>query len=251
MDVPDICKTWREKMESENNQDKRILENLRRDNCIKSEISDEFFKRVRGKGNACSAEDAKNAAIDTVKADPDRFVCQGGEIPSNSFNTLFRLEDVKKLGKHLPDEHLRNFGIRDRKTINPKDLPDDELEIIAHMYKGALDLGNRLDIVWVADSEKSEQIGLRELVDRLGLTNLEEEERCLRIVYKRDKAKKNLHLPRSFDGIDNGQFKVVEDCKADAGKTLPLNLPTEQGLPEAVHRACRVEPEVFEVGSIE
>lgn len=251
MDVPDICKTWLEKMKSGNNQDKRILENLRKDNCIKTEISDEFFNRLSAKGNPCSPEDAKNAAIDIVKADPGRFVCQGGKIPSNSFNTLFRLEDVKKLGKHLPDEHLRNFGIRDRKTLNSKELPDDELSIIVHMYKGTLDLGNRLDIVWVADSKKSGRIGLKELVDRLGLANLEEEDRCLKIVYKREKAKKNLQLPRSFDGIDNGQFEVVEDCNADAGKTLPLNLPREQGLPEAVHRGCKVEPEIFEVEPIE
>ena len=251
MDVPDICKPWREKMESGNNQDKRILENLRRDNCIKSEIIDEFFKRLAAKGNPCSTEDAENTAIDIVKTDPDRFLCQGERIPSNSFNTLFRLEDVKKLGKHLSDEHLRNFGIRDRKTLNSKGLPDDELSIIVHMYKGTLDLGNRLDIVWVADNEKSEQIGLKELVDRLGLANLEAEVRCLKIVYKRDKAKKNLHLPRSFDGIDNGQFEVVEDCNADAGKTLPLNLPREQGLPEAVHRGSKVETEIFEVVPIE
>ncbi len=252
MDVPDICKPWREKMESENNQDKRILENLRKDNCIKSEISNEFFKRLVAKGNPCSPEDAKNTAIDIVKADPDRFVCQGGKIPSNSFNTLFRLEDVKKLGKLLPDEHLRNFGIRDRKTLNSKELPDDELSIIVHMYKGTLDLGSRdrLDIVWVADSEKSDQIGLRELVDRLGLAHLEKEKRCLKIVYKRDKAEKNLHLPRSFDGIADGQFEVVEDCNAETGKTLPLKLPPEQGLPEAVHRGCRVEQEIFEVEPI-
>jgi len=120
-----------------------------------------------------------------------------------------------------------------------------------HAYKGTLDLGNRLDIVWVADNEKSEQIGLKELVDRLGLKGLEKESRCIRIVYRRDKAKKDLHLPRSFDGIDNGQFEVVEKCEAVAGKTLPLNLPREQGLPEAVHRGCTVEPEIFEVESIE
>jgi len=251
MDVPDICKSWLEKMKSGNNQNQRILENLRRDNCIKPEISDEFFKCLAAKGNPCNPEDAKNAATDIVKVDPDRFVCQGGKIPSNSFEKLFRLEDVKKLGKHLPDEHLRKFGIRDRKALNSKELPDDELNIIVHMYKGTLDLGNRLDIVWVADSENSEQIGLRELVDRLGLANLEEEERCLKIGYRRDKVKKNLHLPRSFDGIDQGRFEVVEDCKADAGKTRPLKLPREQGLPEAVHRGCKVEPEIFEVEPIE
>ncbi len=250
MNPPETCKVWVEKMEA-NEDCSKILDNLRKDNCIKSKISDDFFKRLAAKGNPRGPEDAKNAAIDIVKADPDRFVCHGGKIRSKSFNTLFRLEDVKKLGKHLPDEYLRNFGIRDRKTLNFNELPDDELSIIVHMYQGTLDLGNRLDIVWVADSEKSEQIDLRALVDRLGLANLEKERRCLKIAYKGDKAKKNLHLPRSFDGIDNGQFEVVEDCKADAGKTIPLNLPCEQGLPEAVHRGCRVEPEIFTVELIE
>ena len=251
MDVPDICKPWLEKMKSGDEQDQRILDNLRRDNCIKPEISNDFFKRLAAKGNPCNPEDAKNTAIDVVKADPDRFVCQGGKIPSNSFETVFRLEDVEKLGNNLPNEHLRKFGIRDLKTLNPKELADDELSIIVYMYKGALDLGNDLDIVWVADNEESQRIGLKELVDRLGLENLEKERRCLKIAYKRNKVKKNLHLPRSFDGIDQGRFEVVEDCKADAGKTLPLNLPHEQGLPEAVHRGCKVEPEIFEVEPIE
>ncbi len=251
MEIPDKCKSWLEKIKYGDKHDQKILNNLRRDICIKSEIRDEFFKRLADKGTPSSSEEAKNAAIDIIGADPDRFVCQGGEIPRNSFSTLFRLEDVKKLGKHLPDEHLRHFGIRDRKTLNSKELPDDELSIIVRMYRETLDLGNRLDIVWVADNEKSEQIGLQELVDRLGLLNLKNEKRCLKIVYKRDKAKKNLHLPRSFDGIDNGRFDVVENCKADAGKTLPLTLPQEQGLPEAVHRACSVEPEMFEVETIE
>jgi hypothetical protein len=251
VDIPDICKSWREKIESGDNPTQRILGNLRRDNCIESKISDEFFQSLADKGNPCSPEDAKNTAIDVIRADPDKFVCQGGEIPSDSFNTLFRLEDVTKLGKHLPDEHLRKFGIRDRKSLNSKDLPDDELSDIVHMYKGTLDLGNRLDIVWVADNEKTEQIGLKDLVVRLGLDNLKTEKRCLKIVYVRGKLEKSLHLPRSFDGIDNGQFEVVEDCKADAGMTLPLNLPPEQGLSEAVHRGCKVEPEILKVEPIE
>jgi len=111
MDVPDICKLWLEKMKSGNNQNKtkRILENLRRDNCIKSEISDEFFNRLAAKGNPRCPEDAKNAAIDIVKTDPDRFTCQGQEISDSSFNTVFRLEDVEKLERHLPYEHLCKF----------------------------------------------------------------------------------------------------------------------------------------------
>jgi hypothetical protein len=250
MKIPVKCKSWLQKIECGNAQDKKIVENLRKDNCIKSEINDEFFERLAAQGSPKSPEDAKNKAIDIVKADPDRFVCQGEKITSNTFNTMIRLEDVSKLGKHLPDAHLRNFGIRDRKKLNPKELPDDELSIIVHMYKGTLDLGNAHDIVWISDSEKSEKIDLKELVDRLGLANLEYEERCLKIVYKRDKTKKNLHLPRSFDGIDQDLFEVVEDCKADAGKTIPLNLPREQGLPEAVHRGCKVEPEIFEVEQI-
>ena len=106
-----------------------------------------------------------------------------------------------------------------------------------------------LDIVWVADNEETEQIGLEELIDRSGLRHLENEERCLKVVYRREQIEKSLHLPRSFDGINYGQFDVVENCSADAGKTLPLNPPYERGLSEAVHRGCEVEPEIFEVVS--
>jgi hypothetical protein len=251
MDIPDTCKPWQEKMESGNNQDKKVLDNLRRDDCIKSKISDKFFKRLAAKGNSFKTEGAQKVAIDIVATDPDRFVCQGKQIPKGSFNTLCRLEDVKKLGTHLPDEHLRNFGIRDRKTLTSKELSDDELNIMVNMYKGTLNLANKLDVVWVVNNEDSKKIGLKELVNRLGLVNLENERRCLKIAYKRDIAKKNLHLPRSFDGIDNSQFEVVDNCKADAGKTIPLNSSTGQGLPEAVHRGCKVKPDIFEVEPIE
>lgn len=249
MDVPNI--PWREKMERGSTQDRRILANLRRDKCIRPDVSKEFFNRVAGRGNPGSPQDARNASIDTVKVDPDRFVCQGEKIPDGSFSTVFRLEGVKKLGKHLPDEHLRTFGIRDRKTLSADGLSDDELRVIVDMYRGPLKLGSAIDIVWITDHEDSGEIGLKGLVDRLGLAHLEDEERCLRIVYRRDGTIKDLHLPRSFDGIDNGQFDVVENCNADAGKTLPLHLPREQGLSEAVHRACEVVPEQFAVEAIE
>jgi len=251
VDIPDICNSWHEKIKCGNDQEQRILGNLCKDNCINSEITDVFFNRLAAKGDPDSPEVAKNTTIDIVWADPDRFVCQGEEIPSDSFEMLFRLEDVKKLGDLLPDDYLCGFGIRDLKTFNRKELTDDELSDILHRYKGELDLGNKLDVVWVADNEKTEQIDPKELVDRLGLDNLENEERCLKIGYKRDEAKKPLHLPRCFDGINQGRFEVVEDCNADAGKTAPLSLPREQGLPEAVHRGCKVTPEILVVEPIE
>ncbi|TKJ36234.1 MAG: hypothetical protein CEE38_12520 [Planctomycetes bacterium B3_Pla] len=248
MEIPDRCKSWLEKIKCGNEQAQKILENLRRDNCIKSEISEEFFKRLEAKGDPCSPEDAKNTAIGIVTDDPDRFVCQGGRIPSDSFNTLFRLEQVTNLGRLIPINR-KKIGIKDQKTFDRKQLSDDEINDLIHDFK-EVKLGNLLDIVWVTDAEESGQIGSGELVDRLGLTPLAEAERCLKIVYKREKAKKNLHLPRSFDGIDQGPFEVVEDCNADAGKTVPLSLPREQGLPEVVHRGCRVKPEIFTVESI-
>lgn len=232
-------------MESGNEEDRRMLMNLRKDNCIKPKVAQDFFDQLAGKGNPNTPNDAKNAAIDIVKADSDRFVCQGRKIP-RSFSTFLRLVRISNM-KWLFPEHLSSFGLRDKNLLNRTELPDDELNDIIQMFKGELNLGNLLDIVWVTDNEKTEQIDLNELIDRLGIVGLKEDERCLKLVYKRKNTKKDLHLPRSFDGIDNCQFELVENCKANSGKTLPLNLPPEQGLPEAVHRGCKVEPEIFEV----
>lgn len=247
MDIPDICNSWSNKIESGSAGDKRILGNLRKDNCIKPKITRDFFKQLADKGSPNTPDDARNAAIDIVKADSDRFVCQGRKIPGSSFNTFLRLENVRKIKRLFDPGYLSSFGLRDKNMLNRTELPDDELNDIIQMFNGELNLGSLLDVVWVADNEGSEQIDLMDLIDRLGIVDLEDDERCLKLVYKRKKTKKDLHLPRSFDGIDNSQFELVENCKANSGKTLPLNLPPEQGLPEAVHRGCKVKPEIFEV----
>lgn len=231
--------------------ERQVLRNILKDDCIHNDVTDEFFRRLTQNSTPRSCKEAWIIAIDVVKRDPDNFVCRGELIPKTLFSQLFRLEDVKALRRHLPDEHLKLFGIRDKNTFNPMDLSDDEINIILNEYQGMLKLGNLLHIVWVSAGEIAENFPLRELVNRLGLGNLERENRCIKIVIDHGKVSENLHLPRSFDGIDSAQFKVVEDCHAESGITLPLNFIAEQGLPEAVHRSCEVKPRIFSVESIE
>lgn len=250
MIIPDTCKQWAQLMDTGTEGQDRIIGNLRKDNCIEDQTEEKFYTRLGAKGNPNNSKKAWNMAIDVVKLDPDSFVCQGRQLSDKLFSKLSRLEDVKALRWHLPDQHLKKFGIRG-KAFNPSDLPDDELMIVVESYTDTLNLGNQLDIVWAADNSIIEKVDLASLVDRLGLIQLESEERCLKIVYDRGSTGKQVHLPRSFDGINWAGFDVVEDCDADSGKTLPLNLPHEQGLPEAVHRGCKVKPEIFEVEPIE
>jgi hypothetical protein len=224
-----------------------VIDNLRADDCIDPAITDKFFAGLSTMDAPVDGQEAWGMAINVIRRDPDSYTCQGKTLSNTAFGKLLRLEDVKALRWHLPEEHLRRYGITDSATLDTHRLSDDELQIIVEAYGGHLKLGNGLNVVWVASANSLAQFSLRELVDRLGLINLAAENRCLILVYRHITTREKLHLPRSFDGIDCLQFRPVRQCSADSGRTLPLTLAAQDGLPEAVHRNCEVKPEVFAV----
>jgi len=236
-------------MASGKNGEDRILKNLQREKCIDNKTWNEFFKRLAQKGQPNHAGEAKQWAVDVIIADPDRFACRGHKIPKKLFVRLFRLEDLKALRWRIPD-CLNRLGINDEILI--KELTDEELLSITDEYRDTIELGGKLGVVLATDYEVVKDVlyDLDDLVDKLGLRNLVNEKLCVIFVYKRNDIGSSLHLPRSFDGLDCPQFEIVEDCKADAGKTLPLSLPHEQGLPEVVHKECEIIPEQWKLRSI-
>lgn len=247
--IPGICQVWAGLMASGKNGEDRILKNLQHEKCIDNTTWHEFFSRLAPKGQPTRAGEAKQWAEEVIQEDPDRFTCRGREIPKNLFVLLFRLEDLKALRWRIPD-CLNRFGINDEKLI--KELPEEELLSVTDEYREIVRLGGKLGVVLVTDYEivKDSLHDLEDLVDKLGLRNLVNEDRCVLCVYERNDIGISLHLPRSFDGLDNPQFEIVEDCRADAGKTLPLSLPREQGLPEAVHKKCEIIPKQWRLRPI-
>ena len=248
MTIPEICKEWIAVMASGKNGEDRILENLQKEKCIDNKTWDEFFNCLTLKDKPRHAGEAKRWAEDVIQGNPDKFTCRGHEIPKKLFALLFRLEDMKALRWRIPD-CLKRLGIVDEELI--KGLPEEELLSVTDEHKGIVMLGNKLGIVWATDYKIVGNFlsDLDKLIDKLGLKNLVNEERCVLCVYDRSDTGSLLHLPRSFDGLNNTRFEIVDDCNADFGKTLPLN-PHEQGLPEAVHKKCKIIPKQWKLRSI-
>jgi hypothetical protein len=166
------------------------------------------------------------------------------------FTYILRLEDVKALRYRIPDSFWGDVGITDEDL--DRGLSEDELATITDEYDGPVELGNAQGTVWGTDHDVVEYgDGIRKLVDRLGLADLRVEQHCVICVYRRSDVPSSLHVPRCFDGLGNRGFELVEDCQAESGKTKPLTLPMSEGMPEAVHRKCRLVPQRWSLGHIE
>lgn len=249
MDIPKICEKWALVMASGGDVERKMLDNLMRERCIREEVAREFFIRLARKGEPTSGLEARQTGEEVIREDPDTFTCQGQNTSEDAFVRLLRVEDLKALRWRIPD-CLKRLGIVDEELISG--LPEEELDSLTDEYEGLVMLGNRLSIVWVTDYEVAEDLldDLEGLVDRLGLTNLVDESYCVVCVHNRKDIGLSIHVPRMFEGWDSMQFELVEDCAAQSGKTKPLTLGVEQGLPEAVHKKCEIIPEQWKLRSI-
>ena len=236
MQIPPACAAWAEMME-EGEEQRRILVNLQREECLKKKVAEEFFGRLSRKGNPKTPKQAQDFAFEVVKAGKALFTCQGRRVPGKAFSTLFRMESAKDLRYRIP-KALDPKGLRDD-AINR--LSDEDLRSVVEDYRDAVTLGSQLRIVWVTDFRAVEQLLDRVSVvaDRLGM-DLKGENRWVTFVYNRKGLRCSLRVPRSLDGIDKPRFQLVEDCSAKAGRTAPMTAK-EAGLPEAVHRGCRAK----------
>ncbi len=242
----------------------KILQNIKSDACIEKEREEKFFKLLIESDSPKDAEEARKQAINIVEKDKEYFTCSGDEVPSDIFKLLLRFQRPSSIGHSMPadkkEELFAKFGITSYNTANEEEedfpLEYEDLKIITDEYDGDVVLGNKksLDIVWVADFNNCESLlsGVRDLLIILGLDTLlnEKKDMCLILQYTRSKLVESLHVPRAFDGIGSPQFQVQSDCDAYHGITKPLENGYD-GLPEAIHRGCKVKLEVFDVRRIE
>jgi hypothetical protein len=246
MNVPATCEVWKGIMES-GEQQRRVLANIERDPCLDNEVEAAFFERLATQGPPSSPDEAWGSAQEVVRDAPDRFVCQGREVPANRFVTLLRFQRVSSLGYAIPENVRDARGFRDKEfTV---DTPEEDLRSFTDEYNGPVNLRNPIQVVWVTEFAAIEALlgNLAEVAGRLGI---EVTDRCVLCVYNRGDTGRTLHVPRALDAVNHPQFRVVEDCSADHGWTLPLNRPPDQGLPEAVHRSCSVVPRRWQLAGL-
>ncbi len=225
--------------------ERRILRNVEQEPCVHSTVETDFFAHLAAKGVPSRADQAKSFGYQVVQSDPNRFVCQGRQVPPGRFEVLLRLEQVSSLRWRLPEEELGAKGLRDRDLAD--DVSEEDLRSVTDEYDGVVRLGNALQIVWATEltavqSSPADQ-NLNRLSDRLGLGR----DRYILCVYNRGQTR-SLHVPRALDAIDHPRFRVVLDCSADHGWTHPTTGPPEEALPEAVHRDCTVVPVQWGLG---
>ena len=167
MRIPESCSVWKAKMESGERQ-RRILDNLLRDDCVDEETTNAFFSRLAEKGLPKSAHSAEGFAFQVIEDALDSFVCQGTLVPDNVFVKLFRVERVSDLRYRVPEEFMTAKGVNHREIADS--LPDEELQTLTDEYDGPIELGNRIDLVWVTDFGRVEPLlnDLTEILDCLG-----------------------------------------------------------------------------------
>lgn len=235
MKIPESCRLWEQQMEA-GEKERRILENIRLDTAIDPSLEERFFDRIARSPTPNSPEEAHKIAYNIVKNDP-LFLYQGNRVPDDKFLSLLRIEFKTNLWYIFSRESFKEKGIRRKDAVAR--LRDEEVNSLIEEYRGSLNLGNELGIVWVTDLEKAKSCinNPSELLDRLGIPlrkNI-----CIIILYRRDE--RDLFVPRSFDGIKEEHFSITLDNAKNEGYTKPLT-SSDEGLPEAIHRSCGVTP---------
>jgi hypothetical protein len=241
MEIPAECKTWKEAMEKDG-ETQRVLANLRSDPLVIKDVADEFFGRVRKKlvgfSRALSPQDAWDVAKQIVRSDPVTLICRGPEVSDVMFELLLRFCSVHALRYAIPEDVLDAKGLTDHQFWD--DIHEDDLAELTDDYKGAVRLGNLLQVVWATAFAAAEPyLGVpSEMVRRLAI----DPSTYVLCVYNRSEIVGNLHVPTSLDAMDQPLFRVSTSASAPFGRTVPVSGPPEDGLPEAVHRRCQVVP---------
>ena len=247
MQIPPECSQWESLLRADNTKGTKILANIQRENCISQQIAGDFFTKLNALGQPNDFREAIEKAEKVIINNALVFTCLGREIEQQIFVRLIRLEDLSSLVWRIPDV-IAEKGLTDEDI---KTLPEKRLLSLTDEYKGSVDLGGKFKIVWVSDADQvSDYSDLRTLIDRWALPNLLNEKFCVICIYRRENATE-LHLPRFFDGLIYEMFLLEPNCDAPYGKTQPLTMPKEQGLPESVHRRCEVIPEKWILGRIQ
>lgn len=257
MNIPDTCLPWAQMMqdgtdaECATDQHRAILQNVRSDPCLSDETANLFFRNLAARSAASAPStpaEAVERAYDAVRDSIPELTCQGRDVPAGSFVELVRLEPIDGLLSRVPDA-CETRGITRKELLSG--ITAEDLAVLTDEHDGPVSLGNGLSVVFVTDRATVAPIltRLQELMNRLGVPWNADARGCVLCVYCRSATGNSLKVPRVLDAIREPRFRPNLDCLAIHGLTRPLDGPGNLGLPEAVHRACTVRPNVWRLVS--
>lgn len=219
---------------------KKIADNVRADECIHQNVVDTFFERISEKNEPSSSKEAKNIACEVAWGDPDTFLCQGNEVPDHRFHTMFRVYATISI-RNLIWDRIIESGTNRKKLINGQ-LPATQEKAIIDNFTGPFQFAEDNRIIWATEDDGSQQQNSKtdELIARLGMSHFKTDQNCVICKYERQYVDSTLHVPRSFDALDQPNFAIELRCDAETGTTKPIGDENVYGMPEAVHRNCTV-----------
>ncbi len=242
MKIPEKCEIWEKAMDGGEENSRRVLANIRAENCLDEKVTEIFFDRIARSRPPASAREALAACSLAVHGDPangvDDLYCRAGEVPTNRFVHLFKMVTGGTCW-FLDAEYSDESG------ISRSDLQEGDADLVRDFVDGYDRdegwIGKSGGIAWVAEGPAPPEEATS-LADRLGLPHIkeaiEDQKIAVLIEFRRSDLKEKLHVPRTTDGIDHPAFRPVRDCDLPHGWTEPMGEGT--GIPEAVHRSCKV-----------
>lgn len=245
MKIPETCDHWKNALENGNPDAQQTLKNVLAEKCLEAEAEKLFFQRIAGAGTPSSGDDARRISSNAVQRNPEDhsgdILCRGPEVPANRFKRMVRVITARSCW-FLSEKYARQSGI----TLD--DLENADQEAVRDFVEGYDSEGGHIGkpggIAWVTESTIPTSDALT-LARKLGLPHVVNAVRrqgvMIKIGYTKDEVPETVHVPRVTDGIDHPPFRPVNDCSATNGTTHPLEASSsEEGLPEAVHRSCKV-----------
>ena len=226
MRIPQKAKAWVKAMKA-TKDGPQILVNIENDENVPEKIVAKFF-RLLCKGYKASVDPIEHMALVLVSMSDS--VLQGPEARVG-YKLLTRFSPLARLGDN---SFLHAAGINLPMLEKIPELVD----VIKKIH-----VGNRRDIVWVADGDAVGRdlrngVPVAEVIDRLGLMATMEES-MYRVSYSANDIDGECHVPTTLDAGGDARFRSAGKG-ATSGETVPVS-GKGKGYSEYVHEACTVE----------
>ena len=248
MNIPATCNKWQRQMLKGTNGEPQILRNMVNDPCLPYGAEQEFFQRL-GQHNPSTPTQALKSAQDAAcglssgKAD---LYLSGRHVPNNRFRRSGRMINAKT-AFYLDSAYSKTSG------VSKADLEQADRSLVSAFVEGydgnsGGQIGENGRVAWITEVGSATNFLLsnahEDLAARLGLAHLKEaidtNKAVVWLEYDREDLPESLHVPRALDAINHPAFRPETDCSAPCGTTHPLPSASGPGLPEAVHRSCKV-----------
>lgn len=245
--------TWMDATPADASNASQIMENLRADTCVSTEVEDRFWNALFTNWSSASPRGASPLDIldDTVTQSNPSFLLTGQNADSARFARLKRITSTRALRDLLPEGMRTSFALDELDLENPEKWNfrtwQQVHEALAelHSSKKARPLVKEGAIAWATDANESNFTDASDAINSLGLPHIKRFKHVVEIQYDRpSESDAPLKTPRCLDAHDFAAFRPNPNCAEGTGWTHPLPpLTAGDRCPEVVHKAVAMPVE--------